>query len=397
MPTESRFLNFEGLHQPVELRGCDELLPHLPLVFPGWEITTAPENAIDPVVTLYRVSDGYRLEGYWFDATLCRRDEVDALCALAAEVMRAYGRQDDRLLCLHGAAAEFGGRLVVFPSQYRAGKSILCAVLAACGTRLYCDDILPVGLADGQGIAPGLATRLRLPLPHNLAPASRHFIESQIGLRGRNYAYLELDHEAMAKRGEQASPGAFVLLERQQGAVAALEPIGEAEVLAQVIWQNFAREAEAPVILEVLNRLVGDAQSFRLRYDRAEDAAALLQREFATWPEAAAGESAHSPRPVGVAANDEEIPTGCYRQAPGIAVIEVDGDSFLADRNGAAIHRLNAIGSAIWGLLREPIAADEIIDLLLQAFPGLDAGQVTKDVGDLLAQLQRKNLLQSRG
>jgi hypothetical protein len=397
MPAESRLLNFEGLHQPVKLSDCNELIPHLPVVFPGWEITAAPKTAIDPVLTLYRADDGYRLEGYWIDATLRRRDEVDALCALAAEVMRAYGRQDDRLLCLHGAAAEFGGRLVVFPNQYRAGKSILSAVLAACGSRLYCDDILPIDLADGEGIAPGLAPRLRLPLPHNLAPESRRFIDSRVVLRGTNYAYLELDRDAMAERGEQAPPGAFVLLERQEGAVAALEPIGEAELLAQVIWQNFAREAEAPVILDALNRLVSGAQRFRLRYERAEDAAALLQREFATWPETAAGEPAKSARPAGVAANDDEIPAGCYRQAPGIEVIEVDGDSFLADRDGAAIHRLNAVGSAIWGLLREPIAADEIVDLLLQAFPGLDAGQVEKDVGELLEQLRRKHLLQFRG
>ena len=396
MSAESRFLNFDGLRQPVELRDCERLVPHLPLVFPGWEIASAAETDIEPVLTLIRVDNGYHLGGYWLDEILYRRDEVDALCALVAEVMRAYGRQDDRLLCLHAAAASFGGRLVVFPSQYRAGKSILCAALAACGTRLYCDDILLVRLDDGNGIAPGLAPRLRLPLPGNLKLTTRDYIDSRIRLRGANYAYIDLDNSALAERGEQAPLGAFVLLEREEGAVAALEPIGEAEVLAQAIWQNFAREAAAPVILGVLNRLVGGAQRFRLRYDRAEDAVALLQSEFATWPEGPGdGFSAYPSQPVSVAATGGEIPAGCYRQAPGIEVIEVDGTSFLADRNGAAIHQLNAVGSAIWGLLHEPMTADEIVDLLLQAFPDLDASQVQKDVGDLLEELQRKQLLQS--
>jgi len=394
MPAESRLLNFDGLQQPVELRDCAALIPHLPLVFPGWEITPATGTDAEPVLTLFRAEEGYRLEGCWFDETLYRRDEVDALCALVAEVMRAYGCQDDRLLCLHGAAAEFGGRLVVFPSQYRAGKSILCAALAACGTRLYCDDILPVSLADGNGIAPGLAPRLRLPLPENLALSTRDFIDSRLRLRGANYAYLDLDHSAMAARGEQAPLGAFVLLEREEGAAAALEPIGEAEVLAQAIWQNFAREAEAPVILAVLNRLVRGAQRFRLRYGRAEDAVALLQKEFATWPDDSECGSAHPSQPVSVVSGADDIPAGCYRQAPGIEVIEVDGSSFLADRNGAAIHQLNVVGSAIWGLLREPMTADEIVDLLLQAFPDLDARQVQKDVDDLLEQLRYKQLLQ---
>lgn len=394
MRSESSLLIFDGLRQPVELRDCDHLLAHLPLVFPGWRIDRSGDTAIEPVLTLSHLDDGYRLEGYWLENPLYRDDVTAILCALVAEVMRAYARQDDRLLCLHAAAAEFGERLVVFPSQYRAGKSVLCATLAASGTRLYCDDILPLGLESGEGIAPGLAPRLRLPLPTNLAPASRRFIESHIALRGERYAYLDFERTAMAERGEQARVGAFVLLDRQQGAAATLKPIDKADVLAQVIWQNFAREAEAPAILDVLNRLVTEARCFRLCYDRAEDAVALLQTEFAAWPDEHDNADIRRARLTSKAPANADIPQGCIRQAPGIKVVEVDGNSFLADRNGAAIHQLNTIGTAIWGLLHEPTTPREITNLLLQAFPDLDPAGIRHDVNSLLDQLRNKHLLQ---
>ena len=397
MSGESQDLIFADMSQPVRLLGCDELLPHLPLVFPGWNIESIVGGHSTPILELSSTGDNYRLEGYWLTEPLIRDDTVDALCALVAEVMRAYVRQDDRMLCLHGAAAEFGGRLVVFPSKYRSGKSVLSACLAAAGGRLFCDDILPLGLQQALAIAPGLALRLRLPLPQNLSPDSRRFIESHTRLRGKHYAYLELDDDTLARRGQQLPIGAFVLLERQAGVAAELEVISEADVLAQVVWQNFAREAEAPVILAVLSRLVATARRFRLRYDRAEDAVAVLQREFAEWPDAlpAVADPQADSSEQAVAAGT--LVARQYRQKPGISMVEVDDQSFLADRQGAAIHHLNPIGSSIWGLLEQPVTLDEIVEVLLTAFPDLDPARVRADVGSLLQELMRKDLLQYGG
>ena len=70
-------------------------------------------------------------------------DRVDAACSFIVDLIRAYIAAAPSLLCLHGAAAEFAGRLVVFPTPYRSGKSTLTAYLAAAGVRVYADDILP--------------------------------------------------------------------------------------------------------------------------------------------------------------------------------------------------------------------------------------------------------------
>jgi hypothetical protein len=66
---------------------------------------------------------------------------------------------------------------------------------------------------------------------------------------------------------------------------------------------------------------------------------------------------------------------------------------FLADGQGAAIHHLNPIGTAIWSLLAEPMTADEITNLLMTAFPDLERNSIESDLQNLIAELLSRNLL----
>ena len=380
MPDETLYLIFDDMPRPVELINCSHLLEHFSLVFPGWSLMQSFEPVQPPVLTLSRARDAYTLRGYWLDEPLQRFDDVDAICALVAEVMKAYVRQDDKLLCLHGAAAEFADRLIVFP---------------AAGVRLFCDDILPVSLAGGEGVAPGLAPRLRLPLAENLSRESKDYIQRHNRLEGSRYLYLDLERDALAPRGWPLPIGAFILLERQPGAGAALEPVTEAEVLRQVVWQNFAREAEAPKILEVLGRLVRHAQRYRLRYDRAEEAAALLGERFDRWDSTVDVQRGDEAELIRASSSNvsRALRPGQFLCRQGISLVRIDDQCFLADGDGAAIHHLNSIGSAIWTLLAEPVAKEEVVELLLCAFPDLERDQVDRDVGRLLEELVDKNLL----
>jgi hypothetical protein len=385
-------LAIEDLSRSITLIDCRELIDHFPIIFPGWHITEVLETVEPPILTLRREKTTYILEAAWLKKPLLRKDKVDALCGLVAELVRAYVNDNTKLLCLHGAAAEFSGKLVIFPSKFRAGKSILSACLAAANVKLFCDDALPISLLEGYGIASGLAPRLRLPLPDNLSDKSRQFIETNAALKGRQYLYLDLK-EGLAAHGSHAPVGAFVLLEREEGVAPVLEAITESEVLRQVVWQNFAREAEAPQILERLSHMVGSAQRYRLRYDRTEDAVALLKQTFKDWPETGEENSLapllsdySGPEPV-------EIPTGCYLRQVDISMVTVDGEGFLADVQGAAIHHLNPIGSAIWTLLAEPMTLDAMVELLLVAFPEASREQVENDVGSLIDSLMSKKLL----
>ena len=102
---ESVSLFFGELSRPVELIDCMELREHLPLLFPGWHIRPAAGSTLEPVVSLRRMNHEFRLDGFWIDKTLHRPDAISALCALVAEVVRAWVCDGSRFLCLHGAAA----------------------------------------------------------------------------------------------------------------------------------------------------------------------------------------------------------------------------------------------------------------------------------------------------
>lgn len=386
-------LQFGELAQPVRMQGCARLVEQIPLVFPGWSIHRRPASRLAPVLSVSREKGAYCFRGYWLSETLRRRDEPAALSALAAEVVRAWVRADDNMLCLHGAAADFGGRLVVFPNRYRSGKSLLSACLAAEGVPLFGDDVLPIGIDDARAIAPGLAPRLRLPIPTNLVATARRYIEQRSALRGERYLYLDLAGEHLAERGSKASIGAFVLLHRETGARAAIEPITAAEVLKQVVWQNFARKADAPRILDVLSGIVAGAHRYRLRYDLACDAVELLRQTFAEWPAAPETATAGARAGAEVSANDVAMPPGRIFVRGDIHMVSLDGECFLADDRGHAIHHLNPVGSAIWSLLSKAVSIDEILDLLHAAFPDSDRGALRRDLREMLAILRAKDLL----
>ena len=392
--SESVYVKFEDLSRPIQLSNCRSLIEHFPLIFAGWKYIELPTTDQSPIITITLDRNGdYRLKAEWLEKTSKYDDEVDTVCALVARLVKARVLEDMNLLCLHGAAVEMGGELIIFPNRYRAGKSVLSVCLAAAGFKLYSDDVLPISLATGEGIAPGIAPRLRAPYPDNLSDAARKFIESRAVLQGKRYHYLDLRRDMLAPRDRRAPIGAFVFLERSEGAAAELQPASEAEVLRQVVWQNFAREVDAPRILSRLGQVVNNSRGFRLRYDSADDAVALLKRTFGHQKPPAPSVSQrdiemHSPQ---TAKND--VPPGCLQRKHGISEITTDGDAFLADANGAAIHHLNAVGSAIWNLLAEPITIEQIIELLLVAFPEAEAGQVERDVRKLIRTLNSKKLL----
>ena len=393
MPEDNLYLTFDNMSNPVVLINCRHLLECFPFVFPGWQIAEASTEISPPVLSLTLDENKYVLEGFWLENPVYRDNEDGAICLLVAELMRAYVHEDRQLLCLHGAAAEFAGKLVLFPNKYRAGKSILSVSLACAGVPLFCDDVLPISLRTGEGIAPGLAPRLRLPLPDNLSPLTRDYISKHSRLQGEQYLYLDLENDTLAPRGCQLPIGAFVLLEREEGARPVLENVSEADILHQVIWQNFAREAEAPEILALLSQLVASSKRLRLRYDRAEDAVRLLRQEFRDWPaqtENTNQDNVVEGRNTSLVHN---LAPGFYLRKPDISIVQIDGQAFLADAQGATIHHLNPIGTAIWSLLAEPMTPDEIAKLLITAFPDHEADSIESDLGGLIDELLSRNLL----
>ncbi|HUV32084.1 MAG TPA: hypothetical protein VMW31_00815, partial [Devosiaceae bacterium] len=285
------FVKFEELNAPMALVGCGEVLDTLGGVVPRWplQVATSPSQGQEPFVTVERTADGYRLGSKFMAEPAVQVDTVNAVCALVVEMAWALLRSRPNLLCLHGAAAEFTGSLVVLPNGRKAGKSVLTACLAAAGHRVFTDDFLPLDVDAGglvQGIACGAAARLRLPLPDDLAPETAAWIADHAGPANAQYQYLDLPARGLAPHGARLPIGAIVLLARQKGATARIEPVGGEAVLECLMVQNFARSGRAERVTQTLRDLAASTRGLRLVYDRAEDAAALMQAEFDVWPEA---------------------------------------------------------------------------------------------------------------
>ncbi len=390
-------LAFEGISRPVALIDSDDLAECFAAVLRGWRFSEyASTPAPPPVVTVRRTPEDYRIESPWRPSPARHEDRVDAVCTFLVDLIRAYIADDPSLLCLHGAAAEFAGRLVVFPTTYRSGKSTLSAYLAAAGVRVYADDVLPIKAGGNLGVAPGILPRLRLPLPDGASAPFRGFVDRRRGLGNQRYLYLELDPNELATRGTEAPIGSFVILDRDPEARPGLAPTSDSEVLQRVVLQNFARDVDAEDILRRLNTLVAEARCFTLTYAHGEQAVALLKEAFDRWPSRRRRRKMPS-RASRHAGGAPEVPAGSlgprFRRNPKVTETAIDRDVFLVNPDSQGIYHLNAVGTVLWRLLAEPIGVAQAAAILHQAFPDVSGAEIERDVAALLADLAARGLV----
>jgi len=384
---------FKGLSRSVELPE-GPVVEVLSAVLHGWRFTPLDEaGSLDPLIRLTGDKGRYRLESPWQEGPPRNRNAVDAVCAFIVDLVHAYVADTPSLLCLHCAAAEFGGRLVIFPGTYRAGKSTLMASLAAAGTRIHADDVIPINAHGDLAVAPGIAPRLRLPLGAEASPALRRFVAAHRGPASSRYQYLALDASRLARHGDEAPIGAFVALDRQPGARTVLVPLSESEMLGKVILRNFARDVPASDILERLHALVANAPCFRLVYSDVDRAANLLRDVFSRWSEHKRVGGTSAAPPVAVHPPVRDVASGHLARMPGVKEKAVGEELFLVDPADQTIHRLNAVGAALWRILAQPCCFDDAVEVLHQAFPNVKRARIQKDVQGLVAGLEKRGLL----
>jgi len=391
----THLLDFDGMTQSVALVGCTNLLELFPKVFQGWHYSSRDTASTLPVITLRKQNNTYSLEAAWLKHSIYSNNSIDIVCAFIAELSQAYIRCNPHQLCLHAAAAEFSGRLVVFPNKYRTGKSLLSSCLAARGTRIFSDDVLPIDMDNGLGHAPGFQPRLRLPLPRDLSSRILKFLHDHRGPENDHYTYLNFSEKELAPKGLKLPIGAFVVLERSIGVKAQLCAIPADLVLRDVIWQNFARGADSANILQRLSSMVARAQCYRLTYTHAEAAAAVLESYFTSWPSCEEQLVASMSSVVGTtsSAKVKMPPIGCYMRQPQVHEVKLNGSRFLVNSKGDAIYYLNPVGSSVWKLLEDPMSLDEMTRVLYSAFPETEQEQIRADVAGLVNNLIERQLL----
>ncbi len=298
-------IRFQGMDGVLALddggRGTAELLDVLERVLIGWHFAVEPEAGPElgepKVIRLFRDPGGFARTSPWTEGgRVVLADPVDAVCDLLPDLERAHIAANSPLLALHAAAVEFPGGLCIFPSTHESGKSTLSVALAAAGHRVFSDDLLALEVgADGpasqnagqctnMGVAPGFMPCLRLPLPADLDERTRGFITAHAGPASAQFQYVLLDDDRAAPTcaplGTRAAITRLVLLSREDGAKARLEPASDSEALKHTVLQSIGREVPALEMLDHLHGLVRTADCYILHYARVADAVSLLQERF---------------------------------------------------------------------------------------------------------------------
>ena len=272
---------FDGLNHPVRVDSPDEVLPLMDAIFASWPHEQTGE-ADTPFASIGPSADGrkWRLAAPRAEKPESFLQPVNAICDLICEMSWERLRSRPELLCLHAAAVVFGNRLVIFPNQRRAGKSLLTATLARRGHAVFTDDFVPLAVDPDtrviSGVANGIAPRLRLPLPDTLAPDHAEWIEAHITARNKQYGYLsKID---LPQSGSELPLGAIVMLDRdmEREAPAVLTPVSADEAFAVIMKQNFGRQVHAGAILAITEALTKTVPVLRMTYRDVEEAAALL-------------------------------------------------------------------------------------------------------------------------
>ena len=390
MNLKQEYLLLEGLDAGIAIKVNSAFLDGLPFIFSHWpyEIVSETDREIFATIEL-KDDERFHLTSPFIEKPNSYRDALNTICAIVAELAWQRLREDPSLLCIHGAAAEFAGRLVVFPATRKAGKSTLSVAMAAAGVRMFTDDFLPISVEDDgiiRGISSGVSPRLRLPLPTQIGRVATDFMARRQLLSNSQYTYVKPLKTENAKYGEALPLGGFVFLERADGAVAEMSEISTADALKTLIYQNFSRAGNAGDILAMLEFVALNLPCYLLKYDHAEPAIALLKSHFAAWESPlpaytprAALDNAFETRDIQFA-RYTDMEAGQFEHADGVEVVSADGQRFLTGRNGQSIHYLNEGAALIWQILSEPASLSETVEILLAAFPEQARADVEKDV-----------------
>ncbi len=269
--------------------------------------------------------------------------------------------------------------------------------------RIFGDDILPLDPATGEGIAAGIAPRLRLPTPVTLDTSTREFIERHAGPRGKRYLYLDLPEAQLAPRDMRLPVRGIVLLEREDSGAAQLTRVEAGDALKQIIWQNFSREGSAKAILDRLAEITQRAPCIKLQYtDPKEGAQALVDAFSDRSPIPISTEpfalDAERNQRAGKARRATLHPESIVSRLEGCELHTREQRHFLIGAEGLTIMALNELGAALWRLLESPTRYADALELVAAAFPEEDQRRLDADLSALIAALARNNVARiSRG
>ncbi|WP_457944975.1 PqqD family protein [Vreelandella alkaliphila] len=391
----------ENVGPCIRLNDAEDLLPVIHQAMPGWRLTPCEVQQHVPSICVWRHPNGYWQEAPALPGGMLLDTPAGTACSVIADLAGAYLRHHPEHIGLHCGAVEVNQQLVIFPDSHRAGKSTLTAAFAAAGYRVFGDDVLAL-TSCGEGVALGVAPRLRLPLPETLASEFHQFVANHLGPHDDRYGYLALNEQQLASHGMRCPLGAVLLIERDESiSEPQLVRLQPGDGLWQLLQQNFAEHESDQTLIERFLPLLKDLPCFLMRYRDAYEAATWLATEIdsdgfldgavATNPCRRQTEPEAFKQSQVLAANDARR----WQISPVAHEFPLGEELFVIAKEGGEIHRLNVTSRAVWALLQhEALCQDEIIDTLMAFFVGASRQSIKRDICQLLGQLFSLGLVQ---
>lgn len=390
-------ITFADLSATVAVDARDPVLAILRRITRSWALAPATPGD-EAQIVVRRSGDRVVIESPGDDETLLEPTAVSGACSLVLRIVQRSVADRPDLLCLHAGAVRIGDALVLLPSGRRAGKSTLLAHLAFRGAEVFADDVLPIERDTLTAIAPGIACRLRTPLPTDIPPAFARFCTDRAGPRDTWYTFLDHPPATLAEAGRRAPISAIVLLQRGERGEGGLARIPPAAALEALLLQNFGVAGSASEILSALKRLSTTRPAFTLGYASLDRAADILLDAFG--PDGTIAPSTWSAVPQRAVAGRRDAPyelDASTRRVRSVTarISRLDGTSFVADDATGTIVALAGVGPIIWELLEEPISITEIESALGDLYPDIPATRIARDTRSFLALLDEHGLLGS--
>jgi hypothetical protein len=401
LPPPDRFLrlDFDAVDRPVYLAAADPLLAGLLPLLRGWEVRIAAETALPEqgvaLTSVLGLGETYALSSMYLDTPTQGLPAASAVCGIVADLAQRFFESRPDWLALHCGAFQSGGRLVLVTGGQRAGKSTLISRLSAeDDLTIVCDDVLPIDPC-GRGHGLGAAPRLRLPLPGGASARFRDHVDACLRLRDDLYGYIL--PPTLAARGDAGPIAAVLVLDREEGAMARLCHVDPADAVSHLLQRNLAPYEDVAEVFDRVHRIASGATCLRLVYSDLEEAVALIRAALppdGSWPAMTPGPALDALDEVG-AGGPIEIPEGPLFRRNDVSVRRVPGSEalFLCVPETMDIVTLNATGRLIWDILEDPLDADEVADVLAEAFPDVDFAVIYEDVLCAIAHLHEARLV----
>lgn len=379
----------------VRVQNAPDVVEALMQAMPGWPLTVQAAQGPAPDTYLYRDAEG--LWQGWRDEP----DEFDlptttaAACSLVGELVARRLDGAPELLGLHCGSVEINGKLVVFPESSKAGKSTLSVAFAAAGYRVFGDDVLGL-TAHGEGVAMGVAPRLRMPMPDSFSAEFVDYAERHAGPEDDGYRFVIPAPGGLAGYQDVRPVGAIVLLERDpQNLEPEVIKLAPGEGLLQLLCQNFA-SSDTPneALFERLLPLMQRVPCLLLRYSEPLAGARYLAQSIKN-PQLqnARGASLLTSAPVSVEPRSPFTLDKVWAVRQEVSAYPLGEELFLIHSSSGDIHRLNTSGKVAWQLLQhEPLSGHALSDVLAAYFDAPHAAVAT-DVVALLTALAQAGLV----